>query len=331
MNFVNDHPKINETIKSILAILAENAGQTLNSFEIKKALEDHGIQISDSTIRHHLKYLDAVGLTENLGKKGRRLTELGLTYLNTMLVENRLNYIQTKIESNASKINFDYVNNTGTVMANVGVIPIKYKEKVISILKEIPSEKLPTKWVSIIQDDRYLNTRIPENCFALCNIGCTTLDALLIRNGIFVWPRGHGTVYIRGNFPIGYKDFISFEGCTADPPSLFIYSRLTSYLEWVRRDEGLVLSVIREIPVDFLNSAMKIIQKLNDNGIVRILKIGRKNGELLGFSTTYNRVGVADVSGSNIFAAIYESGIPLQYCSIDAIIDINRFTTIDDL
>lgn len=76
---------------------------------------------------------------------------------------------------------------------------------------------------------------------------------------------------------------------------------------------------------------MKIIERLNDGGIVRILKIGRKNGELLGFNTTYNRVGVADMSGSNIFAAIYESGVPLQYCSIDAILDISRFTTIDDL
>ncbi|WP_456468710.1 NrpR regulatory domain-containing protein [Archaeoglobus sp.] len=323
---------VNERLpRLILQVLSEKE-KPLTSLQIKNELEKLGIEVSDSAIRYHLKYLEMLNLTKTLGRKGRIITDAGRTYLDALNSQERLKHILNRIESNAAKITFDLKKREGTVMANVGLIPVKYKDKAISIIKDIPLDKLPSEWIAIFENgNREIGLPIPNNTFALCNIGCTTFDALLIKVGCIVWPRGHGTIYMRCSQPVGYKDFISFDGCTADPPTLLIKADLTSYMSWVQDNEGLVLSVLREVPFDFLGKISEVITRMQDYGMLRVLKIGRKNEKVCGFDVAYGRVGIADLSGSNVFAALHESGIPLKYTSIATIIDFSAFEHVEDL
>ena len=43
-----------------------------------------GIKINERTVRYHLKILDEMGLTENVGRAGRRLTRRGVQELKKM-------------------------------------------------------------------------------------------------------------------------------------------------------------------------------------------------------------------------------------------------------
>ena len=62
---------------AILRVLHED-DRPHSSREITEHLTAMGHEISERTVRFYLKDMDKAGLTENLGKKGRRITEKGL-------------------------------------------------------------------------------------------------------------------------------------------------------------------------------------------------------------------------------------------------------------
>jgi repressor of nif and glnA expression len=69
-----------KTEKKELAILRllQKAEGPVSSLRLKENLHAMGHEVSERTIRHYFLELDRRGLTENRGKKGRIITELGL-------------------------------------------------------------------------------------------------------------------------------------------------------------------------------------------------------------------------------------------------------------
>ena len=72
--------KIKKKQLSILSVLKESDGPCSSS-HIASKLESLGHEISERTVRFYLNKMDLAGLTKTVGKKGRQITEKGLSEL----------------------------------------------------------------------------------------------------------------------------------------------------------------------------------------------------------------------------------------------------------
>ncbi|MBE3123587.1 MAG: hypothetical protein IMZ65_02155, partial [Planctomycetes bacterium] len=63
-------------IAAILRVLDE-AGRPLGGAKLARGLQRAGIQLEQRMVRNYLEAMDAAGLTVNLGRRGRQLTDHG--------------------------------------------------------------------------------------------------------------------------------------------------------------------------------------------------------------------------------------------------------------
>jgi len=81
-----------------------------------------GHEVSDRTVRHYFKILDEKGLTENLGRKGRIITQLGQRELSRARVFDKVGFLETKIDQLTYRMTFDLARKKGTVIVNISLI-----------------------------------------------------------------------------------------------------------------------------------------------------------------------------------------------------------------
>jgi len=90
--------KVEKKRLAILKILHEDS-RPHGSQELASRLIAAGHELSQRTVRFHLQALDADGLTENLGKQGRRITELGARELSSARAFEKVGYLARRSTS----------------------------------------------------------------------------------------------------------------------------------------------------------------------------------------------------------------------------------------
>ena len=103
---------------SILTIL-EKQINIIGSKEISKHLKLHGVDLTERTVRYHLKILDERGLTKVFGKEGRRITEKGREELSQSHVSDKVGFVISRIESLSYMTSFDIIKQEGDIIINV--------------------------------------------------------------------------------------------------------------------------------------------------------------------------------------------------------------------
>ncbi|MEN6546528.1 MAG: winged-helix domain-containing protein, partial [Armatimonadia bacterium] len=99
-------PEIGRKEFAILRVLGEHGGP-LGGSTIARALQTHGIELTERAIRYHLQALDALGMTENLGRAGRQLTEAGKAELANARVADQVALTFARIETLAYLTQFN--------------------------------------------------------------------------------------------------------------------------------------------------------------------------------------------------------------------------------
>ena len=92
-----------------------------------------GHDISERTVRFHLLDMDKAGLTENLGRNGRSITQRGLKELDEARGFDKVGILSAKIDQMTYKMVFDLVSRTGTVVLNVSVIERDQLERCVPL------------------------------------------------------------------------------------------------------------------------------------------------------------------------------------------------------
>ena len=64
---------MNKTLHAILSIL-DKYPTVVGSRELSQQLKQHGVELTERTVRYYLKMLDKRGHTEVFGKEGRKIT-----------------------------------------------------------------------------------------------------------------------------------------------------------------------------------------------------------------------------------------------------------------
>ena len=125
--------KTEEKRLAILRILREADGP-LGSSRITERLAVMGHDISERTVRFHLLDMDRDGLTENLGRNGRAITQRGLNELDEARGFDKVGILSAKIDQMTYKMSFDLVSRTGTVVLNVSVIESDQLERCVPLI-----------------------------------------------------------------------------------------------------------------------------------------------------------------------------------------------------
>ena len=68
---------MNKTMIAILDVLNKHPGSILGSRELSRQLRLHGIELTERTVRYHLRLLDERGFTRVFGRAGRMITQKG--------------------------------------------------------------------------------------------------------------------------------------------------------------------------------------------------------------------------------------------------------------
>ena len=127
---------------------------------------------------------------------------------------------------------------------------------------------------------------------------------------------------------MGFEEIIVYNGTSIDPMKIFISKKMTHVLDAVDTGSGMLLANLREIPMSSVDEAKKLLKSAMSIGITNITEIGEPGKSVLNAPVDSGKVGVVVYAGTNIMAAVEESGINVKTFPISTIMDFKELKTL---
>ncbi|MBN2653503.1 MAG: DUF128 domain-containing protein [Nitrospirae bacterium] len=305
--------KMNKTMLAILKVLDKHT-DIIGSGEISKELRLHGIDLTERTVRYHMKFLDEKGLTEVFGKEGRRITEKGRSELNNSRVSEKLGFVISKIETYSYQTTIDLDQMKGKVILNISYLPDDRLDDCLKLMSNVfKTPYVMSNRVTIARSGETVgDVVVPEGRAAIGTVCSVTINGIFLKAGIPVTSRFGGVLEISKGAPKRFLSLISYEGSSLDPLEVFIKSKMTDVKGAVNTGNGRILASYREIPIVCLDQARELEKKMNEKGISGVLHIGEPNRPVFEVPVGIDKVGVVIVGGLNPLAILEESGISTE-------------------
>jgi len=303
---------MNKTMIGILKILEQHQDSILGSREISRQLKLHGIELTERTVRYHLRILDERGFTRVFGKEGRMITQKGKEELSQALVSDRIGFVISRIENLSYLTSLDLEKNEGDVILNVSYFSEKKLKEALRIMSPVFLSPYVMSGRVIMKTggEKIGDVPVPEGQIGFGTVCSVTINGIFLKAGIPVISKFGGVLQIEEAELSRFTALISYEGSSMDPLEIFIKSRMTDVLGTVRNHSGKILASFREIPVVSIEKAEEIRNELNGKGIRGVLLIGNPNQPLLEMPVGLDRAGMIIVGGLNPIAALEEAGTP---------------------
>ncbi|MCE5195477.1 MAG: NrpR regulatory domain-containing protein [Nitrospiraceae bacterium] len=323
---------MNKTLISILRVLDKHP-DIVGSREISRELKFYGINLTERTVRYHLKFLDEKGHTEVFGKEGRKITPKGREELGNAHVSDKVGFVISKIETLSYLTTLDIKTFKGDVILNISTFQEEKLKDALEILKPIfKSPYVMSDKIILAHGGEWIgDVLIPEGSVGLGTVCSVTTNGIFLKAGIPVTSKFGGVIEIIDGRPTRFISLISYEGSSLDPLEIFIRSKMTDVLGAVQDKTGRILASFREIPVVCIEQAKAMAKKMFDNGIGGILIIGEPNTPLLEVPVGIDKVGIVIVGGLNPIAAIEESGIPTTNTAMSTLYSYTKLSSFNDL
>lgn len=316
----------------ILKILSEHR-EPLGARVLANELKRRGFDLNERTVRYHMRILDERGLTENLGYDGRLITPQGREEISKALLSNRMDFINTKIESLIFKMDFNPETGTGNIVVNLGIMESKHFHEAAKIMKRVISAGFAVcPMVKILTEGQsYENYTVPQDKVMIATVCSITLDGIIHKAGIPVSPKFGGVVQVVNGTPLRFSDAITYAGSTLDPHDIMAVKGLSTISKAVQTGTGQILANFREIPMEALKTAKQCLSEVQKFGVRGTLMIGEPNQPVLGVTPGMGRVGVCFVGGTNPLAAIGETGFPIQTKAIEGLMRFEEMIPANEL
>lgn len=324
-----------KTEKKRLAILRvlQEVGKPLGSLKITDRLTAAGNEISERTVRLYLTEMDKEGLTENLGRKGRLITERGLREIGSARIIERIGFLAAKIDQMTYRMTFDLSTKTGTVVVNVSVVYKKDLLEAAPLVKKVFEAGYAMGRLATIfaPGERIGDVTIPEGTIGLGTVCSITLNGVLLTHGIPTYSRFGGLLEMRDYEPTRFVEVIHYSGTTLDPLEVFISSRMTDYIGATRDGNGRIGASFRELPAESRDRVTDLAQRLSDVGLGGFMTIGWPNQPVLEIPVNQGQVGAIVIGGLNPAAILEEKGIKTHSRALAALADYDRFFNYEEL
>lgn len=322
-----------KTMLAILRVLEKNQDKILGSREISRQIKSHGIDLTERTVRYHMKILDERGLTEVFGKEGRKITGKGIEELKHSLVSEKVGFVISKIETLSYMTTFDINTQKGDVILNISFFPEKHLKEALKIMQIVFKSPfvMSDRIVLAKEGERIGDIIVPENKMALGTICSVTINGIFLKSGIHVVSKFGGVLQVGESGPSRFTALISYEGSSLDPLEIFIRSKMTDVLGAAKNNSGKVLASFREVPVVSIDAAKNILQRISDIGIGGVLLIGNPNQPLLEMPVGMDKAGMVVVGGLNPVAAFEEAGIQTESHAMSTMYEYAKLKSFKDV
>jgi HTH-type transcriptional regulator, global nitrogen regulator NrpRI len=313
---------IERKVISFLKIISESK-EPVGARLISQRIKDIGIDLSERTIRYHLKLMDERGLTELIGRDGRLITDQGRRELEEALVEDKVGLAITRIEQLAFRTEFDLRKGTGIVPVNVSLFPQKQFDKALQIMRPAFNAGLcVSERVGVAQEGQILgDIPVPKGCIGMATVCSVVINGCMLKAGIPMDSRFGGILQMKHNQPVRFVELIHYSGSSLDPSEVFIRARMTDVGSVVKNKEGKLLANFRLIPSLCRSIADDVISRLGKAGIRGLVVMGNINEPLCGIPGELNRTGMILLGGLNPVAAAVESGIEVRNFAMGTVME----------
>jgi repressor of nif and glnA expression len=322
---------MNKTLHAILSILDKHP-TVVGSRELSRELTLRGVEITERTVRYHLKMLDKKGYTEVFGKEGRKITAAGREELKHSLVSDRIGFVISKIETLSYMTTLDMATMEGDVILNISYFPRKNLRQALRLLKPafLSPYVMSDRVILAREGEKIGNVIVPKGMVGLGTICSVTINGIFLKAGIPVASRFGGVVETANGKPLRFVSLISYDGSSLDPLEVFIKSKMTAVSKAVAGGPGRILASYREIPVVCLDKAKKLARTLEDRGIRGILLIGSPNKPLLEVPVGIDKAGIVIIGGLNPVAVLEEHGIATESKAMSTLFEYSHLVPFKD-
>jgi len=309
----------------ILRVLNE-ADEPLTSIEIAEELIDMGYDISERTVRFYLKVLDQQGMTENLGKFGRRITEKGSMELTDSRILEKVGFFSARIDQMTYRMNLDITNRTGTVVVNMSLVKPDILLKCAHQINQVYEKHYAMGRLLALfgPGERVGHIYVPQGKVGICTVCSITLNGVLLEYGIPTNSRFGGLLEMERGKPKRFVEIISYDGTTIDPLEVFIKSGMTNYKGAITDGNGRIGASFREFPAESRKKILELGMRMEDIGLGSFLRIGRNGQPLMEIPVSEGRIGAIVIGGLNPVSILEESGYNVYSRALAGLVDFNR-------
>ncbi len=332
MRSTRSAPDMERKLLAILRVVAESDGP-IGARAIANQLGEEGIELSERTVRYHLRLMDERGLTRNLGEPGRVITDRGREEIENAGVSDKLGFVISKIDSLAYRSTFDMEEKRGEIILNVSYIPKDHFDEALDIMRDVFRAGYCMSELVIARraGQSIGGVPVPEGVVGFGTVCTVTINGVLLKRGIPVESKYAGLLEIYRDKPLRFTHLVAYAGTTADPTELFIGGRMTSVKEASLVGRGRILASFREVPAAAEDDLREALDQYERNGLGGILAVGKPSQPLLSVPVAMDRIGLAVVAGLTPVAALAESGIAVQNKAMSALVELSELVPVYDL
>jgi HTH-type transcriptional regulator, global nitrogen regulator NrpRI len=320
---------MNDTIeKKRLAILKTlyKANAPVISQKITEDLANQGYDISERTVRFHLLSLDKDGLTIDMGKSGRKITEKGIIELSKARVFEKIGYLAARIDQLTYLMRFNLEKLEGTVIVNVSLVKQDKLAEACPLMSRVfEAGYAMGKLMALFGPNELLgDTRIPDGFVGVGTVCSITINGVLLAHGIPTNSRFGGLLEIEKREPTRFVAVINYDGTTLDPLEIFVKSGMTNYIGAVGTGNGLIGASLREIPAASRERVIELASQLDVAGLGAFMRIGWPGQSILEIPINEGRLGAIVIGGLNPVAILEESGMKIISHTLAGFVDYKR-------
>lgn len=314
--------KVRRKKLAILRIL-RGAELPLSSAKITGQLLATGHEVSERTVRLHLKDLDREGLTLQHGKRGHQITESGLRELEDAGAYEKVGLLAARIDKMTYGMSFDLSTRRGTVVVNSSLVERARLEKAMPTVQRVFAKRYAMgELVTLFgPGERVGAMTVPEEMIGVGTVCSITLNGVLLSHGIPVVSKFGGLLELRGGRPTRFVEIIHYDGTTLDPLEIFIRSQMTDYLGAVKTGNGRIGAGLREVPAESRSRVIELARKLDEAGLGGFLTIGWPGQQLLEIPVNEERVAIIVIGGLNPMAILAEQGVKVHLKALDGLVE----------
>jgi len=316
---------------AILNVLKEQ-NHPISSSKIQELLSLSGLDFSERTVRFYLGELDEAGLTLACGKKGRRITEVGLAELQSSQIMYRPGYLSAKIDQMIYRMTFDLPMRSGTVVVNTSLVtPDQLASCVDKVCKVFEKGYGMGRLMTLVGPGETIGEiTVPKDKLGFCTVCSITINGVLLKHGISMNSRFGGLLRLKDGKAFRFTEMIHYDGTSIDPLEVFIRSGMTDYHGAIRDGNGLIGASFREVPAESRQRLINISERLAEIGLGAIMELGLPGQPILEIPVSPGRVGVVVVGGLNPIAILEESEQRILSRALSGLIEYDRLFSYEE-
>lgn len=303
-------PKTQRNMVAILRVL-QNAAGPLGAEKVSEGLRFAGTELSERAVRNYLAQADERGWTQNLGRRGRRLTPSGRKEIEGALVMEKVGFVSARVSALAYEMDFDPQRREGTVILNVSTVAERDLRAACEAMMQVYDAGLGMgRLLAVAYSGATMGgTVVSEGRVSIGTICSVSINGLFLAAKVAARSRFGGLLQMEKGEPKRFTQLIDYDGTSLDPLEIFIRGQMTSVLEAATTGSGVIGASFREAPTVSLPVIRRLAGLSERIGLGGLIAIGQPNQPLFDIPVSPGCVGLVVAGGLNPIAAVVESGI----------------------